>query len=287
VACFAAGAGGADAVTVQPFDACLGLPDPFARRIARNTQSVLLEEAHVGRVLDPAGGSGYVRARTEQLAQAAWELFTEMERAGGMAAALASGMVAQRLAQTWERRAANLAHRVDPVTGVSAYPNLAETLPRRAPAPAQPSGGLPRHHYAEQFEALRERAEAYAAKHGAPPTAFLATLGPAAAHTERASFAANLFAAGGIATVSAGPVTGPAEMAALHAASGADLVCLCGTDKAYAELAGPMAAALAGGARAVWLAGKPAGYPGVERYLYSGVDAVAVLHGALDLLEAA
>src|SRR5918997_1857457 len=58
VACFAAGVGGADVVTVQPFDAALGLPDAFSRRIARNTQALLVEEAHLARVLDPAGGSG-------------------------------------------------------------------------------------------------------------------------------------------------------------------------------------------------------------------------------------
>jgi methylmalonyl-CoA mutase len=88
VACFAAGVGGADVVTVQPFDAALGLPDAFSRRIARNTQSLLVEEGHLARVLDPAGGSWYVESLTESLAQAAWEWFTEIERAGGLAAAL-------------------------------------------------------------------------------------------------------------------------------------------------------------------------------------------------------
>ena len=60
IAAFAAGVGGADAVTVAPFDAALGLPTPFSRRIARNTQALLVEESHVARVIDPAGGSWYV-----------------------------------------------------------------------------------------------------------------------------------------------------------------------------------------------------------------------------------
>ena len=104
VACFAAGVGGADVVTVQPFDAALGLPDAFSRRIARNTQSLLVEEGHLGRVLDPAGGSWYVESLTEDLAQAAWAWFTEIERAGGLPAALSSGLVADRIRAAWDER---------------------------------------------------------------------------------------------------------------------------------------------------------------------------------------
>ncbi|MFC7573756.1 methylmalonyl-CoA mutase family protein [Klenkia terrae] len=134
VACFAAGVGGADAVTVQPFDAALGLPDAFARRIARNTQALLTEESHLGRVLDPAGGSWYVESLTDALAHAAWDWFTELERAGGYAAALASGLVRDRVAAAWADRSRRLATRRDPITGVSEFPNLAEKLPERRPA---------------------------------------------------------------------------------------------------------------------------------------------------------
>src|SRR3712207_3945534 len=97
VACFAAGVGGADAVTVQPFDAAIGLPDAFSRRIARNTQSLLVEEGALARVLDPAGGSWYVESLTDALARAAWDWFTEIERAGGLAAALSSGLVRDQI----------------------------------------------------------------------------------------------------------------------------------------------------------------------------------------------
>jgi methylmalonyl-CoA mutase len=239
-------------------------------------------------VVDPAGGSWYVEARTEALARTAWELFTEVERLGGAATALASGWVAQRLEQTWQRRADNLAHRRDPLTGVSEYPNLEETLPSRRPAPRVEPGptGLPRHRYAEQFEALRDRADTYTAKHGVRPTVFLATLGPVAAHTARASFATNLFAAGGIATVGSGPVDDPARLPALFAASGADVACLCGSDRSYAELGTAAAAALAVTGAPVWLAGKPADHPGVFGYLYTGVNAVEVLTTCLDQLGA-
>ncbi len=291
VAAVAAAIGGADAITVQPFDARLGLPDGFARRIARNTQTVLQDESNIGRVLDPAGGSWYVEARTEALAQAAWALFTEVERAGGMATALRSGLVADWLATSWSERADSVAHRREPITGVSEYPNLTETLPIRAQpasAAAPPDGGegLPAHRYAEQFEALRDRADAATAAHGARPTVFLATLGPLAAHAARATFAGNLLAAGGIATLSSGPSVDPEELAARFAASGARLACLCGNDASYAELAEPTAAALAARGGTTWLAGRPNEYPGITGFLYSGMDVVAALTDCLSLLDA-
>lgn len=144
VAGLSAGVGGADAVTVLPFDAALGLPDAFARRIARNTQSVLLDESHLSKVIDPAGGSWYVESLTEELAGAAWAWFQKIERAGGQAAALRSGMIADRLAATWERRTEDLAHRREPVTGVSEFPHLAEPPVHREPAPKPIGWGSPR-----------------------------------------------------------------------------------------------------------------------------------------------
>ncbi|MFK3979366.1 methylmalonyl-CoA mutase family protein [Micromonospora sp. NPDC050397] len=282
LACFAAGVGGADAVTVQPFDARLGLPDGFSRRIARNTQSLLLAEANIGRVIDPAGGSWYVERLTEELARAAWTWFVDIERAGGLASALHGGLVADRLAATWQRRTDNIDHRRDPITGVSEFPLLDEVRPERPPAPAPPTGGLPRHRYAERFETLRDRSDAHTTATGTTPTVFLATLGPIAAHTGRASFAANLFATGGVATTRGGAGTDPTEIAAAFTASGATVACVCGTDKAYGTLAEPVAAALAAaGARRVWVAGRPAGYDHVDSYLYTGCDAVRVLETTL------
>jgi methylmalonyl-CoA mutase len=91
LACFSAGVGGADAITVAPFDAAIGQPDRLARRIARNVHALLVDESHVARVIDPAGGSWYVEDLTEQLAVKAWAWFQEIERSGGLRAALAAG----------------------------------------------------------------------------------------------------------------------------------------------------------------------------------------------------
>ncbi|NDZ98894.1 methylmalonyl-CoA mutase, partial [Streptomyces sp. SID10116] len=135
VACLGAGVGGANAVTVLPFDHELGLPDAFARRIARNTSTILLEESHLARVIDPAGGSWYVERLTDELAHAAWDFFKEIERADGQAAALRSGFVGDRIAATWAERKKKLARRREPITGVSEFPLLTERPVEREPAP--------------------------------------------------------------------------------------------------------------------------------------------------------
>ena len=83
VAAFAAGVGGADAVTVLPFDSPLGAPDAFGRRIARNTSHLLIDESHVATVADPAGGAYAVEKLTDDLAVAAWELFGRLEEGAG------------------------------------------------------------------------------------------------------------------------------------------------------------------------------------------------------------
>ncbi|MEW1792449.1 methylmalonyl-CoA mutase small subunit [Streptomyces niveus] len=294
VASLAAGVGGADSVTVLPFDHTLGLPDGFARRIARNTSTILIEESHLGRVIDPAGGSWYVERLTDNLAHAAWAWFQEIERAGGQRAALRDGLIAERLAATWATRSEKLARRREPVTGVSEFPQLAEApVVRDAPPPAA-TGGLPTVHRDDAFEALRSRSDAHLASTGARPRVLLAALGPAAAHTARVTFASNLFQSGGIEPVH-DPVTVDATTVAdALTASGATLACLCSSDPVYAEQAAQVAAALkAAGATRVYLAGRPGEQretlirAGVDEFVAVGDDAVAVLSAALDHLGVA
>ncbi|MFC5260391.1 methylmalonyl-CoA mutase family protein, partial [Streptomyces cinereospinus] len=273
VAALAAGVGGADAVSVLPFDHALGLPDAFARRIARNTSTILIEESHVSRVVDPAGGSWYVERLTDELVHAGWRFFQEIERQGGQAAALRSGWVRERLAETWSVRSAGLVTRREPVTGVSEFPYLGEKPVVRRAAPQPLSGGLPRVRRDDAFEVLRARSDAHLAATGARPRVFLAAFGPAAAHTARLTFAANFFQAGGIEPVVEGSFAG----------SGASEVCLCSSDELYAGQAESTAAALReAGAGHVFLAGRPGPYAGVDTYVFAGCDAVAVLCATLD-----
>ncbi|WP_405866191.1 methylmalonyl-CoA mutase family protein [Streptomyces sp. NBC_00005] len=273
IATLAAGAGGADSVTVLPFDHELGLPDAFARRIARNTSTILIEESHLSRVIDPAGGSWYVERLTDELAHAGWEFFQRIERSGGLAAALRSGRLGQDLADTWQARKGKLAKRREPITGISEFPHLAEKPVVRQAAPEPLSGGLPRVHRDEAYEELRARSDAHLAATGSRPRVFLATIGPAAAHTARTTFVSNLFQAGGIEPVTEGTFRD----------SGATEVCLCSSDALYEEQAESVAAQLkAAGASHVFLAGRPGQYADVDSYVFAGCDAVAVLSNTLD-----
>ncbi|MET0745068.1 MAG: methylmalonyl-CoA mutase family protein [Microvirga sp.] len=126
VATFAAGIGGADAVTVLPFTAALGLADGFARRVARNTQLILLDEAHLWRVADPAAGAGGFEALTDELCETAWGLFQEIETEGGIVESLSRGALQGRIAAVRSLRERAVATRRDPITGTSEFPAVRE-----------------------------------------------------------------------------------------------------------------------------------------------------------------
>ncbi|MDR3512028.1 MAG: methylmalonyl-CoA mutase family protein [Caulobacteraceae bacterium] len=146
---FAAAAGGADAIVLGCFTDALGLPTGFARRQSRNTQLVLMEEASLGRVCDPAGGAWYLESLTDELARAGWAAFQAIEAEGGAAAALASGHVAREAGQVRARRQAAIAEGRIKLVGVTVYPNAneaevqVETPDRRAFAVEAPSPRLP------------------------------------------------------------------------------------------------------------------------------------------------
>ena len=147
LACAGAMLGGADGVTVLPHTAALGLADPFARRLARNTALVLRDEAGIDRVADPAAGSGAVEALTEALCAAAWDLLGDLERRGGLPAALVDGSWSARLALTRATRRAELAAGTRAILGTTAYPLAEEPAPAvLKPLPAVPpraDGALP------------------------------------------------------------------------------------------------------------------------------------------------
>lgn len=129
---FAAVLGGADLVTPRAFDEALGAPSPLGRRVARNTGLVLREESALGRVADPAGGSYAFETLTDALARAGWRRFQEIEREGGLVAALASGRLAAQVAAKARQRVEQVARGQWPIVGVSVFADLDEALPRPA-----------------------------------------------------------------------------------------------------------------------------------------------------------
>jgi methylmalonyl-CoA mutase len=220
-------------------------------------------------------------------------LFREIEAAGGVAAALADGLIKQEVAQVRAERAAAIARRRDSLTGVSIFPDLQEAdVQVDLPVPARPpaSPGLHAIRLAEPFEALRDASDRLLAANGSRPRIFLANLGTQAEFTARATFAKNFFEAGGIQAEN-GDSLDPPALAAAFKATGAALACLCSSDKIYQNEAPAAAAALkSAGARHVYLAGRPReqeaalSAAGVQTYIYEGCDALATLASAYDML---
>ncbi len=291
LACFGAAAGGAQAITTLPHDTAWGLPDTVSRRIARNTQIVLAEESHVAAVADPAGGSWYVENLTEQLATAAWAWLQQIETAGGMPTALASDLVADRLAASRAELDAALSTRAQSLTGVSAFPQpTEEALSRRPRASLETVAGqgLPRRRDSEIFEALRDRSTAAAAS-GKPPTVYLATLGEQRDFGARQTFVANLLGVAGITAVATSEQAhaGGAQAIAAEAVATSPITVLCSSPRGYAEHAAAAVEALrAAGAAQVLVAGraKELGETPADGELYDGIDVVARLTELLDTL---
>ncbi|CAL76498.1 Methylmalonyl-CoA mutase small subunit (MCM-beta) [Bradyrhizobium sp. ORS 278] len=302
IATLAAGLGGANAITVLPHTAALGLPDAFARRVARNTQLVLLEESNLARVADPAAGAGGIEALTSELSTTAWALFQEIEKAGGIVAALQAGLIQSKVAAVKQARDVNIARRRDVLTGASEFPNLNEadvSVEAVAPLPSPPPvkaalsfAPLAPIRLADAFEKLRDRSDALLKSKGGRPHVFLANLGSAADYTARATFARSFFEAGGIAAVDGEGGSDPAALAAAYRASGAAIACLCSSDKVYADAAVPAAKALqAAGARHIYLAGRGGEQEealreaGIGSFVFAGGDALATLEDAYTHLE--
>ncbi|MBI1384034.1 MAG: methylmalonyl-CoA mutase [Rhizobiales bacterium] len=291
IAVAAAAFGGADAISVLPHTWSVGQPDGHARRMARNTQIILQEEACLDRVTDPAAGSWYVESLTDALAARAWELFQDIERRGGMEHALLDGIVQERIARTAERRAERQAGGREELIGMTGFADLGGASGAVEPHPV--AGGTRRSEReavpltpfrdGAQFEDLRARIEAAAAAHGAErPGVTLVCLGRRADHGAREGFMRNLLGAAGIACHNlelAADGSGPADDEL-----GAAVVCICGSDADYAVGASEAARrAKAGGAGFVMLAGKPGAIEGelagagVEAFVHARSNRVEVL----------
>ena len=298
IAVTAAGLGGADSVVALPHTAALGLPDAFARRVARNTQLILMEESHLAKVGDPAAGSGAIEALTDQFCAAAWTHLQEIEKAGGVWSALESKLIQTNVATVRAARQAAIARRKDALTGTSDYPNLGEkrpsvldVAPAAVPADAAPATGiepLPRIRLAEPFEALRDASDRMLIKSGARPKVFLATLGRLSDFTVRAMYAKNFYETGGIEAVSSDGYKDREEMLATFRKSGARLACLCGSDATYAEQAVASAKALSQAGALVHLAGRPGELEaalrdaGVKTFIFVGCDVLSTLQASYD-----
>ncbi len=314
-ATLAAAIGGADALTIWPFDHALGLPEAFGRRIARNTQLIARLEAHLPAVIDPAGGSPYIKRLAHGLAERAWEFFQEIERRGGLLQALQEGWPQARIRTTAEARMARIRRRQLVLVGVSDFIDLDEPrpTPRRPEAEAPkadrtegPHLPLPRDFAAlaealtaEQafrpdtprpaieplapqplaapFERLRDLAAARSARGETLPRALILGLGAPRDHVGPMGFARHLLAAGGFPAEEMAPVAGPEEAARQLAEGGFAFAVLAGSEERLRHQGASIATALRqAGARRVFATLADPG-PGIDGGLYRGLDVVAWL----------
>jgi methylmalonyl-CoA mutase len=231
-------------------------------------------------------------------------LFQEIEKTGGVFAALEQGFIQRKIAATRTVREQNIARRKEVLTGATEFPNLHEAhiaVLNVKPIAAAPYGeakikfdALPPMRLAAPFEALRDRSDQILKDRGARPKMFLANLGTPADFTARATFAKSFFETGGIEAIDTEGFNDPAALAAAFKASGAALACLCSSDDVYANEAEAAAKMLrAAGAKHVYLAGRPGdreaalAAAGVGGFIYVGCDVVATLkaaHGELGLV---
>ncbi|MFL2769929.1 MAG: methylmalonyl-CoA mutase family protein [Rhodospirillaceae bacterium] len=337
-ACFGAAIGGADAITVLPFESALGLSTEIGRRIARNTQIILQEESGLSLVTDPAGGSWMIESLTNELAKTAWTIFQSIECEGGMAVALETGTVARIIAEKKTERFQNIAMRREQITGVSEFPNIVETrvdvdtpdlvavvsaaddraseaagivdtLPkhgdgvlmaalvdaaqknvsatniglvlRGSPMEISP---LPQHRLAENFEALRDSSDHWLETYGQRPRIFVANIGDIADFTARATFARNMFEAGGFEVILGSGGKKQADIVSEFEESGASVVIVCSTDALYEDIGLKFAQAFKdAGANPLYFAGRPFdAYQGehkplIDEFIFTGCNVLEVL----------
>jgi methylmalonyl-CoA mutase len=296
IATFAASVGGADAITVEPYDLLVepSQRSELGRRMARNTQIILMEESHLAKVIDPAGGSWYVEALTQSVAEESWALFQALEAKGGMEQAFRSGFVAERIEATWTERLGRLRTRKDTITGVSDFPNAAEEIPELLDEQDEGRGGLPQRRYAEPFEALRERVDAFTRRTGERPSVLLVNLGTSSDFSARSTYAKSFFETGGLATDQLEVVGDVSVLASSGATKGVTIACLCSSDDRYEEHGAEVARALKElGVAHVYLAGRRSEKlaelqaAGVEEFIGVGGDVLTLLGDVLEHLGVA
>ncbi|WP_423129420.1 methylmalonyl-CoA mutase family protein [Gaoshiqia sp. Z1-71] len=238
--------GGADSITVLPFNAIYEEPTTFSDRIARNQQLLLKEESNFDKIVDPAAGSYYIEELTAAIADEAWKLFLTIQDKGGFLTAAKEGFIQAEVKAMAAKRDLNVATRRENLLGVNQFPNFTEALEIDLDAATFEAQDLTAedaeietlkpYRGAMAFERLRVATDKFAEK-GKRPLAFMLTIGNLNFRKARAQFACNFFAVAGYEVKDNNGFKTIEEGAAAAKAAGADIVVLCSSDDEYAELA--------------------------------------------------
>jgi methylmalonyl-CoA mutase len=271
--------GNADSVAILPFDASYREDNNFSRRIARNQQLILKEEAYLDKIVDPSSGSYYIENLTHSIASHAWDKFRSIEDKGGFIECIKTGIIQDEITETCRKKEMDYAQRKTVVIGTNQYPNLNENMldclqtqaSKATPAPSKyrkitPSRGT------VAFENLRLATEKFVQKGNAKPKVFLLTIGNLAMRKARAAFSTNFFGCAGFEIIDNPGFETVEESIRAVKLSSPDFVVICSSDEEYATLGASLAEKLkkANAAPRVIIAGYPKEL--VESLKAAGVD---------------
>ena len=269
---FAGVIGGVDSLEIGCFDELTSPESEFSRRIARNQQIILKEEAHFGKVIDPAGGCYYIERLSSELAGKAWSLMQEIESAGGMIRSLRAGKIHELVDSIARNRMEAVHKRKSVCVGVNMFANPDEK-PQAKPAQKQERqivkavelehGALPQLRAVQELEQLRRQIEAS----GKNTRIMLLNMGEVAEHKARADFSLGFFQTGGFEVLNPSGFATVDEAARAARDSGAAAFCICSTDENYQNLVPEICRLLTG--KTIILAGYPADM--VESYKQAGI----------------
>jgi len=258
--------GGADSITVLPFNAAYEESNEFSDRIARNQQLLLKEESHFSKIADPSAGSYYIEELTASIADQAWKLFLEVQEKGGFLAALREGFIQAEIKKMAAKRDMNIATRRENLLGVNQFPNFTEKIEGDVDASVFAAADLTSeeaeietlkpYRGAQAFEALRYKTDVYA-KSNKRPLAFMMPVGNLGMRKARAQFACNFFAVAGFDVLDNNGFKTVEEGWKAAQEAGAQIVVICSSDDEYADFA-PAAFEAIGGKAIFVIAGAPA-----------------------------
>lgn len=231
--------GGTDSMSVMPFDSSFKTSDAFSKRIARNTQIILNEEAKFDQVIDPASGSYYIEYLTHTLAENAWELFKETEAKGGYNKAMAEGFIQENIKTIADERDRRIALGKDAILGTNQFPNSEEFMKEKTedsiynnrPKQNKQVEPLTLYRGAQAFEKMRFKTEQADSR----PKVFLLTIGNKVMRTARAGFASNFFGTAGFEIINNIGFETIEEGIAEAKKGKADIVTLCSSDNEYSN----------------------------------------------------
>lgn len=229
--------GGADAISLLPFDGLYHEASEFGSRLSRNIQHILKEESHLNTVADPSGGSYYIENLTHEIASMAWDIFKQIEKAGGMCVAMESGKIKADVEAVSRQKAADIEMRKVSVLGTSSYPNTAEQVLAELEKGTEDTASsyLKMHRAASAFEELRLATEGIVANGRKQPVVFLLTYGNLAMRKARATYSANFFGCAGFHVCQEYLYTGDEECIKAIRDAEADIVVLCSSDEEYSQ----------------------------------------------------